>query len=367
MASDAIIADLMSVQRDKFAPASRPIVPSVQAVRHEPIRDSLWATRKREVRWWRRKARAALLAEVTAAARDEAQRRWRQADADRSQGQAEADTWWQRLKEGDAGTAQQALTAAFSDNAAPVSIGALTARSAQLRVSLPSPDELPDKVSHVTPSGRTSVRAWKKAEFDEAYQQLLGAHLLATIREAWAVAPAFTELTVTGARAPDGPAGYLVMVTVRREEGGWADDAQGLSLLSRSPKPFQVVGRSREIVLHRYDVPKAELPDAAVPGSPDRHADDPSDEDVVSRARRSVEGTAGPSREKVAGSDLIGRHALGTAPPWVGRRGGVAAVAQDMASGRWRDRHYETSTSSMEGRVNWLPVETFVELSSGRS
>lgn len=61
---------------------------------------------------------------------------------------------------------------------------------AALTVWLPGIDVLPEKKAHVTPSGRLSTKAWTKTEQNEMYANLLGGHLLATIREAWAVAGA---------------------------------------------------------------------------------------------------------------------------------------------------------------------------------
>lgn len=350
-AFETLLARLMSVQRDKFAPAARPIIPDVPPVPVDPIRAQMWASRRREVAWWRRRARKELAAQVQLAAQAEARRQWEQADAQRAKLQSEADTWWQHLKDGVTAVVEQALVSAFSDNAAPVVIDKLTPTEAQLRVSLPPPEVMPAKVAHVTPSGRRSARAWKKTEFEDAYQELLGAHLLATVREAWAVAPSLQELNVIGQRSTDGRQGFLFSVTLHRSDAAWEDDELGLSLLGRDPRPLRTAGRSKQIELWPFDEPTA----TTQPAQSALTAPRPSPTPPGSSSRRS----------RLLGADIVRSHEAGDGPTSVGRRGGLAGVAQDVADGSWRTRPYETSSDPMVGRRNWMPVTTFVNCVTG--
>lgn len=120
-ASHDRLAQLMAVQRERFAAAQRPLVPDPGPVDQKPFQQQEWDRRKGEAHIWQRARRRQLRAEAA------------------EYGQA-----------------------------------------------------------HVTPTGRLSSRVWTKTELNQVYAQLQGAHLLATIREAWAVAP---SLTNTGAVA----------------------------------------------------------------------------------------------------------------------------------------------------------------------
>jgi hypothetical protein len=101
--------------------------------------------------------------------------------------QARADAWWYSLSRGEPQVLTAALTAAFADNPAPVVVASAAGSAAVLVVILPGLHVLPEKKAHTTPTGRLSSKAWTKTELNDVYAELLAAHLLATIREAWAV------------------------------------------------------------------------------------------------------------------------------------------------------------------------------------
>ena len=143
-----------------------------------------------------------------------------------------------------------ALAAAFADNPAPVRIAGADGATATLVVILPAPDVLPEKKAHVTPTGRLSSKAWTKTELQEVYAELLGAHLLATLREAWAVCPSLTRVRVMGVRrrAAAGSASDLLFdVDADRHIGHWADDHYGAILLEQAPTGLNRTGRTREV------------------------------------------------------------------------------------------------------------------------
>lgn len=68
-----------------------------------------------------------------------------------------------------------------------------------------------------------SSKAWTTTEFNDVYASLLGAHLLATVRETWATAPSLVRLKVTGARrGPNGAEERLFTVNVTKALGAAA-------------------------------------------------------------------------------------------------------------------------------------------------
>lgn len=117
----------------------------------------------------------------------------------------------------------------FADNSARVLIVKAEGSKACLGLQLPRIDVIPEKKAHTTPTGRLSSKVWPKLELNEAYAQLLAAHLLATGRELFAIAPSIQTLRVLGFL--DGSAvaeGILFDVHCAREEGDWDSDDWGL-------------------------------------------------------------------------------------------------------------------------------------------
>jgi hypothetical protein len=75
----------------------------------------------------------------------------------------------------------------------PVKINSADGHHADLLVMLPGLDVLPLKKARVTPTGRLSSKAWTKTEINDAYVDLLGVNLVATVRESWATGPSLTH------------------------------------------------------------------------------------------------------------------------------------------------------------------------------
>jgi hypothetical protein len=173
---------------------------------------------------------------------------------------------------------------------------------------------------------------------------VLGAHLLATVREAWAVAPAVREVNVVGQRVADGRAGYLFSVTLGRDEFGWDDDTLGRRLLECGPKPLRVAGASREMQLWPFDVPAAEAPTTPAPA--------PTNE---SRPQSSA-------KQRMTGEQIVACRNAPDAPAWVGRQGGAAGVQRDVGSGLWREWRYEVRADVPRSLRNWMPVDEFLAI-----
>lgn len=79
------------------------------------------------------------------------------------------------------------------------------------------------------------------------YAKLLGAHLLATAREAWAVAPSLSNLRIIGLRLADDEGEVLFDVDAVRTQGQWASDAWGETMLAHSQWGLNRKGRTAEV------------------------------------------------------------------------------------------------------------------------
>jgi hypothetical protein len=252
--AESRLSELMAAQRERFTPVERPIIAAPEPVDPHPFELDEWKRRRSTVPFWQLGLRRQLRAECTATGRIHAARAYEELQEQQRVLQSRSDAWWHSLLVGDPAVLHPVLTTAFGDNAAPVSVLDARGETAVLAVLLPGIDVLPDKRPHVTPTGKPSVRKWTKSELHEAYADLLGAHTLATIREAWAVAPGLATIRIMGVcRAPGTAQGLLFDVSVTRNDGDWLDDRWGRVILDATPGGLVRVGRACEITSRPTD------------------------------------------------------------------------------------------------------------------
>lgn len=245
--SNRRLAELMTVQRSRFAPAMRPLVPVATPVDPARIFAEWWMQRKKETRPWQRARRQLIKAELQLQAGARAAEMFAQTRAAQAAEQQRADGWWAALMAGNPGVVTAALGAAFADNPAPVRIMSAGGGHAVLVVSLPDIGVLPERKPHVTPGGRLSSKPWTKTELNDVYAELLGAHLLATIRETWAVAPSVTEVRLAGVIDVSGERHVMFDVSCWRHDGDWEDDSFGSTVLGLGLRGLRRIGRASEV------------------------------------------------------------------------------------------------------------------------
>lgn len=251
-----LLAKVMAVQRERFAPASCPVVADPAPPDQLLMQRTAWAALgKSRPRPWkrtqRRETRARLAAQVAQAA--EQQHRAALTEVARQRSQVRA--WWGALQDGEPETVQAALVAAFADNVAPVSVMWARADQAGLLLLVPEIEVLGAKQAHVTAAGRLSSRNWPVFDLHEAYAGLLGAHLLATAREAWAVGPSLRSLNIVGLRqagaagAADRFGRYEVLfdVDLSRFEGQWGSDSYGEDVLGDPSQGLHRTGKNLRV------------------------------------------------------------------------------------------------------------------------
>lgn len=227
------LESLFAVCRERFAPAQRPVIDPPAPVDPQIYFDAEWARRRKEESIFRPSRRRRLRAEVSATAEQSAIRAFEEAQTAHRQHQAEADRWWAALTSGDSMVVTSALKAAFADNPAPVIVGQAGSDQAWLILIVPRTDVLPEKMPHVTATGRISSKAWSKTDFNDTYSKLLGAHLLATLRETWAVAPSIETVRVIGQRSrSNGGVEWLFDIEVKRDSCDWSIDTAGDDVLT---------------------------------------------------------------------------------------------------------------------------------------
>lgn len=247
IASADSLSRITDLGREKFTPSRRPIVQAAPGLDPAPYAASDWAARRGEARIWQRGLRRDIRAACTAAAEAfvEAHAAW--SERGRLRRQAVADLWWAALQSGDLEVTADALVAAFSDNAAPVTVVEVLADRAVVLLRLPGPDCLPARMPHVTPGGKISSKAWAKTDFNQIYAELLGAHLVATVREGFAVAPRLQDLRVVGLLS-GASVDRSVLFDVRcPRASAWESERDGLRALTVDEGGLIRTGRTKEV------------------------------------------------------------------------------------------------------------------------
>lgn len=247
--SENMIEELMKVERDRFAEVTRPIISDPDPVSSKPFYEAEMKRRKKEYKFYQFALKKEISEQAWKFATEQAEAAQQELFKLRDSEQAKADAWWKMLCDGDQQTLTDALKLAFSDNQAPVVIHKAKGSEATFILYLPDINVLPEKRMNITPTGRLSSKKWTVAEKNQVYTQLLGAHLIATLREAWAVAPSLKTLRVVGVdQHRDTGEGTLFDISVQRHDGRWDDDGWGEIILAMAKVGLKLKGKSGEII-----------------------------------------------------------------------------------------------------------------------
>ena len=192
---------LAFVHEDEFPYAGAPIAPHPTAVDDSEV----YARHERERRagisvFKRAERRAAKEAAREAAAREieqESERRERE----RATLQASLDEQWRHLNVNDRDTVFATIEAAFEDNEMPAAVIDVQGASATLLMKIGSPGELiPEREVTQTPTGKPTHKRRGKRVINELYAEIMASHIVATAREAIAVAPGLNQVRVLAIR-----------------------------------------------------------------------------------------------------------------------------------------------------------------------
>jgi hypothetical protein len=140
--------------------------------------DQLWAELGR--------ARDAVGERLTAEVDAEKERR----SAERASEQAELDAEWARLQANEPMTTIVALEQAFADNESPAAPINCEGNRTTVVMQFSQPEEIvPERKPAFTPGGKRTLKKRTKTEINVLYLEALGSNVLATVKEAFAVAP----------------------------------------------------------------------------------------------------------------------------------------------------------------------------------
>ncbi len=240
---DAAIAQLKELRRQmtsvhlqSFTPAQPPVVPG------PPQLSLAWALAE---------AQAHHLAGLGLFARAERAAAKRRAEADapaylaaeearlhavHGELAAGAGQWWQALNANDEETVCEAVNYAFSDNAAAGCAVGVDGAVLSVVMRQQDIDSLPDQTPGVTPSGRPTLKSLSKRDRTLWWLTSMGSNIVATLKEAFAVAPGVTAIDLAVlTRLPDSQRlGFVAHGRWTRqaiEAGPWRETTDALRFL----------------------------------------------------------------------------------------------------------------------------------------
>lgn len=126
---------------------------------------------------------------------------WARQVRERNVAQDELDAGWQLLLANDPVTVVATLEAAFEDNEARAAALDVNGSEVVLVVLSPSPDTLPERMPATTTAGNLTLKKITKSDRAYLYKAMVCGHVLATVREAFAVGPGLEAARVVAFRS----------------------------------------------------------------------------------------------------------------------------------------------------------------------
>jgi hypothetical protein len=169
--------------------------------------------------------------------------------------QAEVDLDWQKLQANDPAVTLAALEQAFADNEAPATAIDCEGDHTTVVMQFVNPGAIiPEKKPARTPTGKRTLKKRTKTEINALYLQALGSNVLATVKEAFAVAPG-TEvvqlIVVRDEATSSSPGGLDVIYLGEFGRSGFAGASgardPGRSLEMAANAVLNLKGRTEEV------------------------------------------------------------------------------------------------------------------------
>lgn len=233
------VRDRIEAARDADAEAEESALAEgkrrAEVQRAEQVRlEDLWAQLGR--------ARARVEDELVLAVVAERERR----ETERRAEQARLDKDWDRLCRNESEATMAALERAFADNEAPAVPIDCEGERATVVMEFQSPEAIvPKRKPGRTPTGKPTLKKRTKTEINRLYLKALGSNVLATVKEAFAVAPG-TQI--------------VQLVAIRRElDGSHASELAAIYLAQFDRAHYEAASGSRDPAEVLMQAPEATL------------------------------------------------------------------------------------------------------------
>ncbi|MGY2703331.1 DUF4236 domain-containing protein [Nocardioides sp. HB32] len=254
---DALVA-IFDLHRGEFAAAQPPVAPPLPPVDVAAIHAKHAKEAKAGTSVFSRAARKNALAEATQRAQAEVAHVNAHYEQERQAWQTQLNEQWAALNRNDPDTVLATLAEAFEDNDAAAAAVGVDGSEVTLVVVVPGASSIPDRKPTTTAAGNLSLKKLTKSETADMYKHLVCGHVLVTLKEAFAVAPAISHARIVALRAT-GPDAYgkvkpEVMLAARFErislhgiQWGTADAVQVVNDAA-TEKLLAQKGASKELV-----------------------------------------------------------------------------------------------------------------------
>jgi hypothetical protein len=192
---------ILDLHREDFAAATAPVAPSAQPVDGAAIRRRHEEAAVRGLGVFQRSARAQARDRAAQAADSEINEETARRQQERASLQSQLDQQWDRLLANDPDMVFATLSEALEDNEAPAAIVGVQDAEVSVVVLAPDIGVVPERMPKVTDAGNLSFKGLTKSTRNGFYALLVCGHVLVTVREILAVAPAITSVRVAVVRA----------------------------------------------------------------------------------------------------------------------------------------------------------------------
>lgn len=197
---------LLTTQHVVDFPASQqPVVAPPEPVDVDRIEKVFRRQAMADLGWFARRRRWAARIEAKRAASVVANELYAQAVEEAERLQSEYHAYWNALSAHDRDTVVAAVDSAFADNAPESTcvdsgIDPDSGPYVSCVVTFGHPDLVPDRTVAMTPKGRPALKERSKTDLNNMYVAAMASTVLATVREALAVAPAANEVRMVVVR-----------------------------------------------------------------------------------------------------------------------------------------------------------------------
>jgi hypothetical protein len=235
---------LMTLHRERFAPAQRPVLPPAQPMDPGVFEERVYHRYREGIRgigWWRIGERRRIHQQARAAVREQADEEYRAAQAEVAADQVLADEWWSELQTGEPDIVIDALNDAFYDNVQEAVAVDAADGEVSVVLAMPQLEDVPDRYPALTPTGLPTTKTYNQTDRNALHLHLILAHVAVTLREAFAVVPSLQRVRMVVIERTDRVDVVLAGVFARAVVDRLDDD----------DAPMNLLDLGQEVVVHR--------------------------------------------------------------------------------------------------------------------
>ena len=190
----AAFEGILNLHREDFMPSTAPVAPPPAAADIAGIRQRHEREALQGLNVFQRSARASARQRAAAAASREIDAETARIRRQHADLQRDLDEQWHGLLANDPDIVFATLTEAFENNEAPAAMAGVHDGEVSVVVMAPDLGAVPERMPKLTEAGNLSLAKLTKSARNSFYVELVCGHILVTVREAFAVAPAITSV-----------------------------------------------------------------------------------------------------------------------------------------------------------------------------